>query len=201
MKLSDALSHVKMAMMDTSQKTAIRHLNLLSNSTPCKASCSACCSRLIYVSVAESLIMLDSLIRSGVWDQVRDRAKEQVKLIGIADRSSSWFKMNKPCPILNPETKLCLAYEVRPSPCSTHFVKSNPNLCDPWSTDVGEFKPEDMVDLHEQFLSLLEREVAGRGILRIRLPIPVALLFAEKIQIQTNLSFDDIIELINSELG
>jgi hypothetical protein len=66
---------------------------------------------------------------------------------------------------------------------------------------VGEYKPVDFTDVHEMFMKKLSQELSGRGVLELRLPMPAALLFAEKIQTQKNLSASEIIALISSELA
>lgn len=199
MKLSEALAGVRVAMMDASQKAGVRRLNVLRDSSPCGPGCSACCSRLIHVSVAEALVMYEHLVKSGAWPAVRDRAREQAGLAMLA-HPVAWFKMNRPCPALDPATRLCSAYAVRPTPCSTHFVTSPPQSCDPWSAGGGEYRLAGMDDIHDRFTELLGREVAGRGVLGNRLPMPVVLLAAEKLQVHTNMAFGDVLEMISSEL-
>lgn len=199
MKLSDAVGRVKVAMMDVAQKASIRRLNVLRDESPCKAGCSACCSRLVYVSVAEALVMYEHLSRSGRWPEVRERARGLAAEVRDAS-PVAWFKMNRPCPVLGKD-RLCAAYEVRPSPCSTHFVTSDPALCDPWSPKAGIYETSSMDDLHIEFMKRLDAELTGRGVLDLRLPIPVALLFAERAQSHTNLSAADIIAFIGSELA
>ena len=200
MKISDTMNVVKVAMMDTAQKASVRRLNVLRDRSPCKPTCHSCCSRLIYISIAEGLVIYSHLVKAGIWNEVRERAKEQVSMVGAVN-AIAWFNMNRSCPVLNPDTKLCEAYPIRPSPCSIHFVTSDPSLCDPWSANSGAYQLAGMDELHEKFVALLERQVAGRGVLKTRLPLQMALMFAEKIQVQTNMSFEDILSLISSELG
>jgi len=200
MKLSDAVASVKIAMMDASQKASIRRLNVLGDKCKCKPGCSACCSRLIHISIAEALIMYDHLKRSNTWLKVREAAQKQYKTASSLSEIA-WFNMNISCPILDLETKMCRAYPVRPTPCSVHFVTSDPSICDPWSTSGGTFEKTDFPEVHADFMDALSKELSGRGILELRLPLPAALLFAEKVQVQKGLTADQIITFISSEIA
>lgn len=200
MKLSDAVASVKVAMMGAAQKASMRRLNVLGNNCKCKPGCSACCSRLINLSIAEALIIYDYLQRSGTWSKVRDAAQYQYKMASSLSEVA-WFNMNIPCSVLDLETKMCRAYPVRPTPCSVHFVTSDPSMCDPWSISGGKFEKADFPEVHIEFMEALSRELSGRGILELRLPIPAALLFAEKIQIQKGLTAEQIIAFISAEVA
>lgn len=197
--LASALTQVKVAMKETADRAGVRRLQLYSEKIQCKPGCAACCARQIYITVAEATIIQDHLEKSGQWEHAEKRARAQLKAV----RSSSplsWFKMNIMCPILDPATKLCTAYEVRPSPCSTHFVTSDPTQCDPWATKSTLFKPLQFKDLHEHFLKRLEKCVDGYGLLALRFPIPIALIFASKIKVQSNLAPTEVMSLIFNEL-
>jgi len=198
MKLSDVVASVKVAMMDASQKASKRSLTVLGNRCKCKPGCSACCSRLIYINVAEALIIYSHLKDSGTWQKVRETAQSQY---GLASSSSeiAWFNMNKACPVLDPETKKCRAYSVRPTSCSVHFVTSDPSLCDPWSTSAGNFESAGFPEIHAEFMETLSQILSGRGVLEFRLPLPAALLFAEKVQVQKGLTAEQIITFIAME--
>jgi len=200
LNLASALSNVKVAIKETADKSSIRRLNLYADEIRCKPACTSCCNRQIYVTVAEALVIQEYLEKTGQWPQVEQRAK---LLLSIARDTPpiSWFKMGIMCPVLNPENKLCTAYETRPSPCSTHFVKSDPSLCDPLTLKSGTYKPIDFIDLHDEFRKFLEKNVDGYGILALKLPISVALVFAARIKIQSKKSAGEIMELIYSELS
>jgi len=142
--------------------------------------------------------MQDYLVKNGTWNGVKKRAQE------VAGRSMTtpimaWFKMKISCPVLDPVNKLCQGYQIRPAICSTHFVTSPVELCDPWATSPGQYQLADMDDLLALFLKNLEREIDGYGILALRLPTPVALIFAEKIKNQSGLTSDEAIRLIFTE--
>jgi len=197
-KLSDAVVSVKIAMIDAAQKASTRRLNVLGNDCPCKPGCAACCSRLVQLSVAEALIIYDYLKNKNLWSKVRENAMAQYKL-ALSTDEVSWFKMNISCSVLDQNTKMCMAYLVRPTSCSVHFVTSDPSVCDPWSVSEKAFEKTDFPDIHTDFMDVIHKELSGRGVLELRLPMPSALLFAEKIQMQKGLTADQIISILAQE--
>lgn len=188
---------VKAAMKEASERASVRRLHVFLDRIKCRAGCSSCCSRMIHVSVAEALVMHESLIASGKWPEVRKRAVAQ-KPVAASASPMAWFKMNIKCPVL--EDGMCGAYDVRPTPCSTHFAESDPSLCDPWGTASGEYSPVQMNDIHDEFMRALEGLVDGHGILAYRMPISSALLFAEGIRVMTGLSIEELTGILRSEL-
>ena len=198
MRLLDALAEVRISMIKAAEKSAVRRLEVIPNS-PCKKGCSACCSRMIILSLAEAVIIQEHLSKSGKWEAVRTRAETLMPLMENAN-PVSWFQMNQACPVLNPQSGACEAYEVRPTPCSTHYVNSDPKLCDPWSTQPGLFNSFDFVDIHEEFRGILASEVHESGMLAIRMPLPAALLLAEKLQKVAPKSAIELSEFIRNEL-
>lgn len=198
-RASHALAGVKVAMVEAASRAERRRLVVLGDSSPCRKGCSACCSRMVRVTVAEAAVMLEHLERAGTWREVREAAREQAR-IAMAAADRSWFMMNIPCPVLDRGTGECRAYPVRPTPCSAHYVTSDPSLCDPWSTRAGEYRPEPDVEAHEAFLRALEREVDGYGVLALRLPVPAALLLAERIK-DVGDSAEQIASFVRTELA
>lgn len=197
--LSTALVRVKMAMVDASLKAKKRHLAVYSSEIRCRTGCDGCCSRMIHVTVAEATVIQEELVKSGRWPEVKQRALEQAPIVKAAN-PVSWFKMNLKCPALDPETRKCTAYAVRPTPCSTHFAASDPALCDPWSTKGGVYEPVEMPDIHEDFVKKAESELDAHGVLAYRMAMPVALLFAERIKDHKGLSLVELMSLVYNEL-
>lgn len=190
---------VRVAMKEAADKSSFRRLQLYSEDVKCEAGCSACCNRQIYITVAEALIIQEHLEKSGEWPTVEQRARA-VMLIARDAPAISWFKMNIMCPVLDPVSRLCTAYDVRPSPCSTHFVRSDPAQCDPWTTTNSEYDPVEFTDLHDKFRQKLESTVDGYGILALKFPISIALIFASRVKVQSNLGPNEMINLIFNEL-
>jgi len=199
LNLLTALSQVKMAMMDAAEKSTKRRLALYSNAITCKKGCDGCCSRMVFVTIAEAIVLQEHVQKSGKWPEVRSRAVTMATVVKVAN-PVSWFKMNFKCPILDPSNKACLAYAVRPAPCSVHFVTSEPDLCDPWSTAGGEYQPMDMGDVYEESAKRIESQIDGHGILAFKLPLPIALLFAERIKHRKGLSSQEVMSFIFNEL-
>lgn len=195
---SDVLHQVKLAMVDASSKAAVRRLSVLQS--PCKTGCSACCSRLIYVSLAEAIVIQDYLVEQNRWEAVREKAEAQLPYLENT-QPVTWFQMNQACPVLDPATRLCQAYAVRPTPCSVHFVTSDPSLCDPWSTAKGVYQPTPFLDLHEEFATKLSGVVDANGIFAVRLPMPSALLLAEKVQQMKSSTEEELTAFIRSEFA
>jgi Fe-S-cluster containining protein len=199
LNLATALSTVKVAMKEVADKSTIRRLHMYTDIIKCKPACSACCNRQIYLTIAEALIIQEHLERSGKWEEVEKRARAVMTLARDTE-PVSWFKMNIMCPVLDPSTKLCTAYETRPSPCSTHFVKSDPEQCDPWSVKSGKYEAIDFKDLHNKFRKFLEKSVDGYGILALKFPMSVALVFAARVKIQSAKGPNEIMSIIFNEL-
>jgi Fe-S-cluster containining protein len=197
--LASAITSIKVAVKEAADKASIRRLQVYKNEISCKPGCSACCNRQVYITIAEALIIQDELEKTGQWPQAEKRA--HALLITARDTPPvSWFKMNIMCPVLDPVTKLCTAYDFRPTPCSTHFVKSDPALCDPWSMKSGQFDPIDFIDLHEELQQILRKIVDGYGILALKYSMPIALIFASRIKTQSGLGPNEVMSLIFNEL-
>jgi len=186
-------------MKEAADKASIRRLKIYNSDIQCKPGCSACCNRQIYITAAEALIIQEHLEKSGQWPQVEARARA---LLALARDTPpvSWFKMNITCPVLDPVSRLCTAYETRPSPCSTHFVRSDPSQCDPWTMKSGKYDPVDFVDIHTDFQKALEKTIDGYGILALKYPMPIALIFAARIKMQSGLGPNEVMSLIFNEL-
>lgn len=199
-KLSQALGPVRLKLMDVASKASSRRLMDHRKKISCKPSCAGCCSRMISVTVAEATVIYDHLVSAGTWGAVRSEARNQASEARKAD-PLAWFKMNRPCPVLERDSRLCLAYKVRPAACSTHFVTSDPDLCGPWSATSGRYEPADMDDLAEEFTEFVRSHVAKSGILSLELPMPVALLLAERISIRSGMELDEVVSLLFQELS
>jgi Fe-S-cluster containining protein len=199
LNLGNSINEIKLAVIDAANKSAAKRLTVYQNDIKCKSQCAGCCSRLISISIAEAIIIIDYLEAHNSWGKVKTESEKLMQTAVVAD-PVSWFKMNTKCPILNQETKLCLAYPVRPTPCSTHFVMSNPAVCDPWAINSGEYSPIDMVEFHEEFMKKMEKHIDGHGILGYRMSLPIALIFADKVRMRSDVSFNDLLSLIYNEL-
>lgn len=198
-RLKYTLRRVKMHMTDTAVRADRRRLAMYRGKIRCRSGCSGCCSRMIRITMAEAVLIYEHLKGSGAWPEVRKACMGQLKLLGSAG-AMTWFKMNQKCPVLNKDTNMCKAYKVRPPACSTHFVTSDPELCDPWSANQGKYESVDSSDLTEEFQKRLEESIRGEGILMITLPMASALTLAEKISVKSGLNLPEIVTLFFKEL-
>lgn len=197
-QLSQAIGSVKMAIIGTAEKAERRRLNMYRGQIQCKPKCTGCCSRMLPITIAEALVMHEYLLKKKQWLEVREKAREQAKIAKNASMVT-WTKMNIKCPVLS-EEGLCKAYMVRPPLCSTHFVKSDPRACDPWATGNYKYDPVQMNDLHDLFVKKTKSVVDNYGIFNLKLPIPVALLLAERIQVQSDMDLQKTVSLLFNEL-
>jgi Fe-S-cluster containining protein len=198
--LSGAVVPVKAAMVRAAEDSSARRLKMYGGEVPCKAGCAGCCSRMIHISVAEALVILGSLRDSGDWPDVKKRCLEQRETAYQAG-PVSWFKMNIPCAVLKPSDRTCSAYRVRPSVCSTHFVRSDPKVCDPWAQSSDPYNPLQMEDIHDGFMKAMASHLDGYGILAYRMPVPVALLFAESAGVVTGITLEEALRIMRTELA
>lgn len=194
---SDALLRVRGAMMEAGMESTKRRLTVLKDAT-CKKGCSGCCRRMIYITVAEAIVIQQYLEKAGRWDSV---SKKCLGLLSqVRDASPlSWFRMNVECPVLSEDS--CLAYPVRPATCSVHFARSNPALCHPWSTEPGEYLPVELDDVFSDFQKTLQSSIDAHGILSLKIPLPAALIMADRVRHQPNLSPESLIRMIFNELA
>jgi Fe-S-cluster containining protein len=174
-----------------------RRLTVYQERIKCKPGCSHCCSRQIHLTLGEAQNIRKKLISIGKYEETKARI-EALKEFEDLD-FVTWFKMNLKCPVLDPETQRCLAYEVRPLTCSIHFSESDPSSCDPWSMSQPDFKPVDMVDLFDKAIKKMSG-VSARNFWSVSLVIHRAIEVTEKMGQVEGLSYDQVMELISRDL-
>jgi len=148
--------------------------------------------------MAEAIIIYEYLRSRDQWIKVKKRSQDQFKTAQLTD-PLSWFKLNISCPVLGPD-KLCTAYQIRPAMCSTHFVTSDPKVCDPWGAGPGEYEAIDFDDLYMKFRERNKNAVIGFGVLSLELAISSALLLAERISVQSGLNLEQAMSFIFRQL-
>jgi len=195
----NALSNVKHCIIETNTNVHKRQLFVLKNKISCRKGCSHCCSMKVQITVAEALIIYQYLLKKKIWKDIKIECKRLLPLDEATDYVT-WFSMKLICPILDKKTNTCQAYIVRPVKCSTHFVKSDPKACDPLNIESHSYEPLIQEDIFKEHYEKLFDSIPEKGILTMLLNIPVALLFAEKISIQTNLSLEKALQLMRDEL-
>ncbi len=193
--LSSSLAEVKMAVLRAASSSEKRRLRM-ADPVSCKPGCSSCCHRLMEITVGEAAVIVSFLRNAGDWKRVRAAASS---LAGRARECSAdaWFKMKTRCPILT-DDGMCGAYQVRPPACAVHFVTSDPSSCDPWSSQTG-FAPVDMSDVYLESQVQIGRAVPRGGIMSMTLPLPLALLLADRVAVRTDLTFEQAMEMMARE--
>lgn len=100
----------------------------------CSKGCNACCQEPAYCDVNDVSAMLELLppdqiealkLRVIEWMQSTStirRTEEQMN-------ATAYRELRITCPMLSPETGLCLAYANRPMGCRTFFAHGNPEHC------------------------------------------------------------------------
>ena len=194
--LASTLSGVKSVVLTTIASSERRRLKVVDIS--CKKSCSGCCRRYIEITVAEASIIVSFLKREKLWDSVKEKA-ERVSSMVKKVPSNAWFKMDIKCPILD-DNDLCSAYSVRPPVCAVHYAKSNPAVCNPSKVSNQKYDPVEFLEEFTESRKKLSSTLAGYGVLQIVLPLPTALLMADRISIKTGLSYDQVMSIIQNEI-
>ncbi len=109
----------------------------------CFKGCAFCCYFPIVLSRLEAKMMFRSIekfpqARKEViynhWENYYEKQAEKLEQGLAMDHKDpaakrAYKKLNLPCPMLDPETQLCMAYEVRPIPCRTYLNYSDPQVC------------------------------------------------------------------------
>lgn len=190
------IAPLKVAMMAIARQST--YLSLNAPRIPCRPGCSACCKRYVVVSLAEAMVLVDHLKSNQKWARVAATAAEQRDL-ALKVKPLSWFKMEISCPLLNHDR--CDAYAVRPPICSSHFVTSPPEACSPMSTSMARYEPHHMPEVHAEFAKSFDKIIGEKSPLRVRAPMPTALLIAEKISMDYGSDFDSMVSALVREFG
>lgn len=147
-KSKNTLDKIKSISKDISYKSEKRRLLVYKDKITCKPGCSHCCSRPVFATIGEVANISDSLKKSGKLGEVIKRSEELMEYGDIP--LNTWYDLQLKCPVLDPETNKCLAYQNRPLMCSTHFSESVPDLCNPQSFVDGELKLIEFEDYMEE---------------------------------------------------
>ncbi len=144
------------------------------------------------------MVLREELVKNGSWPAVLERAARLADL-STTTNPVAWFKMNIPCPVLDPGTKDCLAYKVRPAACSSHFVISDPSSCDPWSLEELAYEPADSAAGAETFRRGVAASLGPVGVLSTTSPMAASLVAADRLRETGEMSPDEIVSLIGRE--
>jgi Fe-S-cluster containining protein len=103
---------------------------------PCQRGCAHCCSLIVIVDEAEAELIVDT--HEGLAKRAASVMRRQLERLaatagpapraGMVDRDwerhlgDVWRDLDQPCAFLDPETKDCRIYDVRPVACRTFFI-------------------------------------------------------------------------------
>jgi Fe-S-cluster containining protein len=126
---------------DAAYHMLAEHAAGISDETPCKAGCSACCQQLVGVtrSEAEAIVARHPKEVAAALPALRDHATEIERLVQdgrdfgegfesmLVRVREAWWRDRRTCPFL--VEGICSIYKNRPFACRTHYVQSDPALC------------------------------------------------------------------------
>ena len=135
----------------------------------------ACCKQLTTTSMPEIFVLAEALLRRSDWRDALPRLRDAVLAdCAVSPHTApphaapphatpltrrSRFLADVPCGLLDPTTKRCTVYDVRPACCRFHIIVSDPKACDAPRGPDG--KPDPSIPAPgTQALNLLELEAA-----------------------------------------
>lgn len=188
--LKKAIHEVAALVIETNENTVKKQLFFVG--VPCRKGCDSCCKNFVSVTLSEALIIQIRLEKEKRWEEVKKKCTE---LLSYSQNANplTWFYMAIDCPLL--KNHECSVYSVRPVQCSTHFVSSKKEHCDPESIEPGVYYDRTLQSDHNEFTKKLS-ELTNDGLLSVRLHIVQALLLAEKIRLSDVKDLDDVVSVL-----
>lgn len=101
----------------------------------CTKGCNACCKQIVFITIPEALVMVESLSdNTVVWESFKKKLNNQIAWLEDKEASAEkWFQEQKDCAFLwNGE---CRIYENRPTVCRSLLAVSDPIQCTPNATE------------------------------------------------------------------
>ncbi|WP_181350952.1 YkgJ family cysteine cluster protein [Thalassobacillus sp. CUG 92003] len=109
----------------------------------CFKGCAFCCYFPIVITKMEAKMMLRAIERfpkerkeyiyqhwEGYFGGETDKLETAMAMdFNNEETKLAYKQLNVPCPMLDPETHTCLAYEIRPIPCRTYLNYADPKVC------------------------------------------------------------------------
>ncbi|WP_067727457.1 YkgJ family cysteine cluster protein [Oceanobacillus damuensis] len=143
----------------------------------CRMGCAFCCYFPIIVNEMEAKLMKKAIghfpeerrgkIQSHLLTYYQKYGEQLDRLTALDFETENNFKRTYidrqiPCPMLNPETNQCMAYEIRPLPCRTYMNYTDPKVCFenvmPKETVSFEFLYEQYMGALNEFMQFLSEE-------------------------------------------
>ncbi|SET73458.1 Putative zinc-or iron-chelating domain-containing protein [Salinibacillus kushneri] len=143
----------------------------------CQMGCAFCCYFPIIVSKMEAKLMTKAIeqfpadrrqsIMAHLTSYYETYGKKLDTITSMdyeedPDFKRKYIRSHVPCPLLNTETNMCMAYEIRPIPCRTYVNYTDPNLCAendlPEETISFEFLYNEYMGALNEFVQFLYEE-------------------------------------------
>jgi Fe-S-cluster containining protein len=135
----------------------------------CQAGCYHCCNLPIRISLAEA-IYTNTQLTTNQQEQMQTRAKEIVANAQAATSWENYFQNHREqigyCPLLEPTTGACSAYEARPGRCRDTFSAFSSQYCQvgtleqmtprQYKTYQQEIRANPATDGHSHYIAALE---------------------------------------------
>ena len=84
-----------------------------------------------------------------------DDADEAKKIDAVDLLLASFFRLHRPCPLLDRGQHVCMVYHVRPLTCRMYVSFSDPSRCEPQNTDDDDI-PTYLFDLEENADAIID---------------------------------------------
>lgn len=178
----------------------------------CTKGCDSCCHLLVLVPLPEAVAIAEHFLsdqrRKLLIPDVSRRCFEQITKIPLQPGTteafgtirSAYFASKTPCALLDPATKTCTVYDVRPEACRYHYVTSDPAQCSP-DRPGAQVSRLDTLEFDVRALSEA-RKVSHQTKMPLYVaPLPVALLWAFKLLIEGREAFDAALREPAEQLG
>ncbi|KGP74414.1 YkgJ family cysteine cluster protein [Pontibacillus yanchengensis] len=130
-------------MLEQVNREMAKMENFMDVTASCFMGCAFCCYFPIIITGMEAKTMTrimeswpkdrkDKIVNH--LQQYFEKYEKEVEQVTSLDRDDPKFKQNYiasqvPCPMLDTETNMCMAYEIRPIPCRTYVNYADPQVC------------------------------------------------------------------------
>jgi Fe-S-cluster containining protein len=155
--------------------------------TTCRKGCSHCCNLVINISFPEAVAIAESILQLPPEALGKITRELYLQTEQLSFDQQAYFDKNIPCVFLDKE-KGCSIYGVRPQPCRSYYVVSDPAKC---SSEAGV---QTVARLDTMAFDLPVTEEAlrvskQRGLPPLIAPIPVSVLWALRFLTEGEASF------------
>lgn len=187
------LKKIEIISKETILESEKRRLQVYQDKVTCKPGCSYCCGRPVYATLGEICNISEALKKKGKLKEVVLRAEELIEMGEIP--IMAWYELQLKCPILDPTTNRCLAYESRPIMCSTHYSVQDPEACNPHSFREIEYKTADMDNILEEANEKIKK-ASGKSFWGAQVILHYFIKNVHELKSRDGLQMEDILSLM-----